>query len=482
MNFKMNFRALKELFTLRDFRNAMFGLAVVFGGLGLAFFTLWAHRSGDARTAGIAAAVSLVFVLLILIFVVPPLARNASAEASQMNLPFEFTVGGAMVLGLIVIVGFSAWNTGNNLLFLVLSFLTASLLISFFLGRACLKKLDVKMRFPETIFAEEPTPITVSLHNRKHLLPTFSVVAEVRGREREKSALTVELREILPEKWAEKLSRPPIVRHILDYFVFVPRRGVAENKTEHIFKKRGRFIIKDFELSTRFPFGFFRHRRRLATPKTEIFIFPKLFPLEKELENLPLEVGKLIANKRGMGQDLLRLRDYQPMDDLRRIDWKATARTQNLTVREFSAEDDKRITVILDTRMPKPDQNKSLRQRLEEEKKGRELSAEEQRFETGVSRTASLLSYFTEEQTEIRLVINQEIGEYGVGNEHFYNCLRRLSTVEPDLTGNRANKEFEEHLAEITDEQDKSYVFLITSQRKNNFSSGILQRLIILSF
>ncbi|MBK8151554.1 MAG: hypothetical protein IPK58_26010 [Acidobacteria bacterium] len=43
-----------------------------------------------------------------------------------MNLPFEFTVGGALVLGLIAVVGFAAWNTGNNLLFLVLSFLAAS--------------------------------------------------------------------------------------------------------------------------------------------------------------------------------------------------------------------------------------------------------------------------------------------------------------------------------------------------------------------
>src|SRR5205085_11406912 len=110
---------------------------VVFGGLGLAFLTLYAHQTGRVRLAGISAAVSIVFVLLILIFVVPPLAKSASAEASQMNLPFEFTVGGAIILGLIVIVGFSAWNTGNNLLFLVLSFLVAALIVGFFVGSFC---------------------------------------------------------------------------------------------------------------------------------------------------------------------------------------------------------------------------------------------------------------------------------------------------------------------------------------------------------
>lgn len=149
----MKLSALKEIFSFRDLRNAILATGVVFGGLGLAAFTMWAHRNGDTRMAGIAAGLSLVFVLLILIFVVPPLARNASAEASQMNLPFEITSGGAIFFVLIVIVGFSAWNTGNNLLFLVLSFLTSAMIVSFWAGTFCLKKLDVKMRFPETIFA-----------------------------------------------------------------------------------------------------------------------------------------------------------------------------------------------------------------------------------------------------------------------------------------------------------------------------------------
>lgn len=480
----MNLKALSQIFSLRDFRNALLGLAVVFGGLGLAFFTLWAHRSGNPKLAGIAAAVSLVFVLLILIFIVPPLARNASAEASQLNLPFEFTVGGAMILGLIVIVGFSAWNTGNNLLFLMLSFLTASLVIAFFAGSASLKKLDVKMRFPETIFAEEPTPILVSLHNRKRLFPTLSVLTEVRGRNREKSSLISEVKEILPEKWAEKLTQPPIIRYTLDYFVFVPRHGEIENKAEHIFKRRGRFIIKDFELSTKFPFGFFRHRRRLSAQEAEIVIFPKLVSIEKELEDFPLEVGKLVANKRGMGQDLLALRDYQPMDDLRRVDWKATARSQRLIVREFSAEDDKRITIFLDTRMPKTEavKKKTLRQRLDEEKKQSKLSEEDERFENGISRTASLLSFFTEEQAEIRLIINREKGEYGIGREHLYECLRRLATVEPNFVEQFENAEIEENLAEISDERDKSHTFLITTQAESDFSPEILQRLNFLKF
>ena len=116
----MNLRRYSEIFGVRDVRNAVLGAVVVFGGLGLAALTYLAHQTGNPRLAIVTAGISMVFVLLILIFVVPPLAKNASKEASQLNLPFEFTLGGAIMLGLIAIVGFSAWNTGNNLLFLVL--------------------------------------------------------------------------------------------------------------------------------------------------------------------------------------------------------------------------------------------------------------------------------------------------------------------------------------------------------------------------
>ena len=232
----MNIKTFIQLFSFRDLRNAFLGFLVVAIGLGLAGITLWINQTGNTRLAGIAAAASLAFVLLILIFVVPPLARSASAEASQMNLPFEFTVGGAIFLGLVVIVALAAWNTGNNLLFLVLSFLTSALFVGFIFGNFCLKKLDVKMRFPETIFAGEATPIIVSLHNRKRIFPTYSITAEVRGKMRENSVLTDELKKILPEKWAERVARPPIVKHTLDYFVHIPRRDAVEIKPSTFLK------------------------------------------------------------------------------------------------------------------------------------------------------------------------------------------------------------------------------------------------------
>lgn len=459
----MNLKLLKQLFSLRDLRNGILGFVVLFGGVGLSMLMVYAHQIDDARLAGFSAVASLVFVLLLLIFVVPPLARNAGKEASQMNLPFEFTMGGAIMFGLVVIVGFSAWNTRNNLLFLILSLLAAAIFVGFIAGSSVLKKLDVKMRFPETIFAGEETQILVNLQNRKRLLPSYSVLAEVRGTDREHSLVADELKKILPKSLADRLSRPPVLRRTLNYFVYVPRRSSLEEKITHVFENRGRFLIKDFELSTRFPFGFFRHRRRLPARETELIVFPKLADFDHDLENLVLESGRLVANRRGLGQDLLALRDYQPNDDLRAIDWKATARSRVLTVREFTAEDDKRFTIFFDTRMPADGSTEySLRQRIEAEQ-SEKGDARSERFEHGVSVAAALLAHFSEDRSDIRLFIDGDEGEKGSGTRHLYDCLKRLAGVEPtfcDDTDTSNNWELPESFDGSIDE---THNFLLTS-------------------
>lgn len=476
----MKIRKLLELVSLSDLRNLFFGSVVILAGLGLAALTLVAHQTGNPRLAGIAAAASLVFVALILIFVVPPLARSASAEAAQMDLPVEMTGGGGIFLILLLIVGFAAWNTGNNLLFIVLSFLLSAFVVAFLAGTFCLRKLDVKMRFPEAIYAQEPTPIMVSLHNRKRIFPTLSVVAEVRGRERERSEVIDELKGLLPRKMLERIVRPPLIKYILDYFIFVPRRATVENRVEQVFPRRGRFLVKDFELSTKFPFGFLRHRRRLPAQEAEIIIFPKVGQLDKDLTFRTFETGSVATLKRGAGQDLLSIRNYQPQDDLRHIDWKATARSQSLMVREFVAEDEKRVTVIFDARMPAdPEKEKrTLRQRLEVEQKGiKELTEAEKRFEVGVSTAASILAQFIDEQIEVSLTINGETGDFGMDKTHLNACLKRLALIDPVLP-EKSGIQLENRQAV----KQNSHYFLVSALDEKELGGKVLARAELISY
>ncbi|MEZ5344084.1 MAG: DUF58 domain-containing protein [Pyrinomonadaceae bacterium] len=476
-------RQLSQLISFRELRNAALGFIVVFGGLGLAFVTLYAHRTGNVELAGTAAMASLAFVVLILIFVIPPLARSASAEASQMNLPFEFTTGGAVFVALIVIVAFAAFNTGNNLLFLVLSFIISALLISFAAGYFCLRKLDVKMRFSEAIFAGEATPIIVGLKNRKIVFPTFSVTAEVRGKERDYSRYLSEFKAIVSEKLAKRISRSPIIKYTLDYFVYVPRNRSIENKVDHIFSRRGRFNINDFELSTRFPFGFFRHRRRLPAQKAELIVFPKIARIGDVLD-FPAESGKHVSARRGTGQDLFALRDYQPTDDMRHIDWKATARANQLTIREFTAEVETRITVVFDPilRRTAEEKAKSLRQRISEENSRKGLSETDKRFEAGVSKAASILLHFASEKTDIRLVVT-EISPFPVNRVNNLNgTLRELALIEREYEVPENGEPIFDLVGRLSDEPGNDQIFFVSPSDKDDIPADIRDRVHLISY
>ena len=254
-------------------------------------------------------------------------------------------------------------------------------------------------------------------------------------------------------------------------------QGLA-GKTEHIFPNRGRLLIKDFELSTKFPFGFFRHRRRLPAREAELIVFPRIADVDAVVERVPLDLGKQTSSKRGMGQDLLALRDYQPQDDLRLIDWKATARTRQLTVREFAAEDEKRVTVIFDTHVPM-DTSLNLREKLDAEQGGKPVVASE-RFESGAGLAASILAKFSNEQAEIRLIINSEDGEFGMGRGPFHESLKRLSLT--DAGSAAALSELESNLERILNESDDSHCFLVTANGTSGLSSDILHKLKIIGF
>ena len=78
-----------------------------------------------------------------------------------------------MFLVIIIVVGFAAWNTGNNLLFLVFSLLCSTLFVGWVHAGTSLRELTVSARFPDHIFAAEPAPVIVTLRNTKRLLPSF---------------------------------------------------------------------------------------------------------------------------------------------------------------------------------------------------------------------------------------------------------------------------------------------------------------------
>jgi uncharacterized protein (DUF58 family) len=430
------------------------GTLLVLAGLATAIVTLMARRIGEPQLASIGAIASLAFVLLIMVLVVPPLARSAFAEVAGRGLPIEVTTGGVIFVVILVIVALAAWNTGNNLLFMVFSIMLSTIFVSWAAARVTLRDLTVSARFPDHIFAGEPAEVLVTVRNSKRLLPSFSILVEMRGAFDR------------PLASSKKRKRARARKVILGYFIYVPHRSGAEQSLEQVFPRRGHVLVNGFEISTRFPFGFFRHRRRLSARDVDIVVYPKPSSVADELNLLPLHSGQTPSLRRGAGQDLLLLRDYQPRDDLRHIDWKATARSRHLTVREFTAEDERRITIVLDTRLTDDIDEENFRIR----------------FESGVIQTASLVQHFIDERAEVSLVLGTDRGRFGIGQDHLYACLRRLALVQPTLDPGPVS-----HLQEILDNATRSghrvepnYLIVLTTAARGSIPPNIWRRAFVI--
>jgi uncharacterized protein (DUF58 family) len=443
---------------LRAWWRSILGTLLVLGGLATAVLTWLARRAQDWQLTQWGALLSLVFVALITIFVVPPLVRRAGRESKGFDPPLRLTTGGTIFCGIFLVVGLAAYNTGNNLLFLVFSVLASTLFVAWAAGRASLRELSVSARFPDHIFAGEPAPVLVSLRNSKRALPSFSVLVQWRH----------QLEGDARRKILRRLSRRRFDKQPLAYFMHVPRRTRAEQRVEQVFPRRGHVLVTGFELSTRFPFGFFRLRRRLSARNVDLVIYPKLEPASDELHLLPMNMGRLLSTRRGAGHDLHSLREYQPQDDVRHIDWKATARSRQLVVREFTAEDERRVHVVLDTRTRLDENAASDASARVGKEATASVSDAATRFEHGVTLAASLVAHFIEERAEVRLTLGSDVGNYGAGREHLYASLRRLALVTPDAqkaeTGGRdeAATNFWNVIAHTSASSDANHVILIT--------------------
>jgi uncharacterized protein (DUF58 family) len=348
------------------------------------------RRYGDFTLAISAAITALILAVVGGIYIVPKLSRRINLRLSSWNFSYNITQETAFFLILTVVVGFSAVNTGNNLLYLVFSVLLAILIASGVVSEASLRNLDISLRFPEHIFATQETLLELSVVNQKFLFPSFSltvgvILDVVAG---DKKQLNERVREIFASNEKVKTLGK------LAYYAVLPARGRINQRITYTFAQRGSHTIDGFFISTKFPFGFLRKtQRKQATG--------------------PALGGMLENNQRGNSTDLYSLRPYIAGDPMRRIDWKATAKVQQLMVREYTSEDERRFSIIFDEGFDSFD------------------PALMEKFERGVILAASLADYFVNQQCEVSFLTLEEQLDFAAGKEHFYQILRRLALVQP---------------------------------------------------
>lgn len=116
-------------------------------------------------------------------------------------------------------------------------------------------------------------------------------------------------------------------------------------------RRRGQHRFGDIYLRCRSALGLWSLYEQRPLPQT-VRVYPDIQAVHgMELlarKNRVSETGVKLSRLHGSGTDFDRLREYRREDELRHIDWKASARVQKLISREYVVERNQNILFVLD--------------------------------------------------------------------------------------------------------------------------------------
>lgn len=196
--------------------------------------------------------------------------------------------------------------------------------------------------------------LTVYLTGRRSL-PLTGERSDVRARARvgetlgidlilhaKKKLSTIVLEEELPDRLGTTVQLPLATLHAGEdiqhsYRLYCKRRGVY---------KLGPLVVRWGD-----PIGL-TQREQVLVPEFELLVHPNIEhvssrPLTRHFEDPPIRPP--FSKPWPSGLEFYGMRDYQPGDDLRRIVWRAFARTGRMLVREAEQGITDQITIIFDT-------------------------------------------------------------------------------------------------------------------------------------
>ncbi|HEX5431593.1 MAG TPA: DUF58 domain-containing protein [Bryobacteraceae bacterium] len=294
----------------------------------------------------------------------------------------QVTRAGMAFMAALLLVAIAAFLSANNLLFLILAAMFSTLLISGLVSRLGLAGLELDLLLPEHIPARRTVRGGIRVKNLKRWAPSFSIHVAGEG----------------------ESSIDSIV-----YFPAISGGATIEESVNLFFPRRGSQHERNFQFSTTFPFGF-TERRETVTTRHDIVIYPCLDP-QPGFETLLDSVrGEIEAIQRGRGHDFYRIRPYEALESARHVDWKATAHTGSLQVREFARDEDWRVVIYLDLDVPS--------------------FGESPWFEKAVECCAFLAFHLAEQGAHVRLR-TQELDITAPEQANIHAILRYLALVSP---------------------------------------------------
>ncbi|GAB6071754.1 hypothetical protein JCM14244_01310 [Venenivibrio stagnispumantis] len=189
------------------------------------------------------------------------------------------------------------------------------MLIAGIFGKRNIEKIDIQMIFPQEIYKNKETFIKVKLYNEKKLMPAFLIKI------------------ILPEYNIEKLI--PFFEKEKEIFINI------------IPEKRGINKISEIYISSVFPFNFFIRSRKIDK-EFEFIAFPE--PKKCNIYQLggKKDKGEITNDRIGFEGDFISIKDYIEGTPMKYIDFKSTAKTDKLKVKELSSLENQPIFIDFD--------------------------------------------------------------------------------------------------------------------------------------
>jgi uncharacterized protein (DUF58 family) len=393
---------------------ALAGLALAFAA---ALFSTVTRESGNFWATLVLASFALVLVALVGLTTLPHLARRALGARLRESFDYQVTRAGIVYVLVVLLIGIAALNTGNNLLYVIVAAMIAAILVSGLASGAMLRGLALDVHIPERVFAGQTAPATIVLDNRRRWVPAFSVsVRPIEDHPLDRGARWLGLdgsrsRRALSGMRSETGTAVPVEAKpagLLEqstYFPYLPAAHKLQVGLELRFPRRGRYRQQWLGLTTGFPFAFLRKTRRVSIAR-EVLAYPKISSADAFSPVLSPLRGDFEAFVQGRGPELYRIREYLPPDSIRHVDWKATAKSGALKVREFSREDERRLRIWFD--------NPPLGM----------LSFEA--YENAVEVAASLAWHLAREEGTLRFAVSG-----GPTTPDLYDFLAQLAVIEP---------------------------------------------------
>lgn len=224
-----------------------------------------------------------------------------------------------MYVVITLLIGFAAVNTGNNLLFFIVSALLGFMAVSGVLGWLNIHGLDAVVTPPDEVYSGVSTLFTLSLSNRKRLLPSFLLQIHCNGATAE--------------------------------FKLVDRRGTTTSSLMMAFTGRGPHDIEEVTVCSPFPINFFVRCRTLPLDLHTV-VFPAPLGCTGAADSRSHgRSGSLTARGKGYEGDIDRIVAYSGGDPLKMIHWRLSARHDELKVKELSATAREPLVIDID-RLP----------------------------------------------------------------------------------------------------------------------------------